>query len=168
MRRLLGVLRGVDGTAATAPQPGLSTLPQLVAGFREAGLEVELALPDPLPAVPSGVALAGYRIVQESLTNVLKHAGRAETEVAVTAEPRRLLVRVSNGPGEREPARDADAGLGLTGMRERVRLLGGRLSAGRRSDGGFEVTAELPFVATAEQEPAASPGTATGDGWATR
>jgi signal transduction histidine kinase len=168
MRRLLGVLRGVGETAATAPQPGLTAIPQLAAGFRDAGLEVELALPDPLPAVPPGVALATYRIVQESLTNVLKHAGQAETVVAVTAEPGRLLVRIRNGPGEREPASDPGAGLGLMGMRERVRLLGGRLSAGPRSDGGFEVTAELPFVATAEPEPATAPETATGRGWAAR
>lgn len=168
MRRLLGVLRGADETAATAPQPGLTAIPQLATGFREAGLDVDLALPEPLPVVPSGIALATYRIVQESLTNVLKHAGRAETVVAVTVEPGRLLVRISNGPGDREPTGDPDAGLGLTGMRERVRLLGGRLEAGPRADGGFDVTAELPFLATAEREPAASPGAATGDGWAAR
>ena len=167
MRRLLGILRGA-GETGTAPQPGLTAIPQLTAGFREAGLEVELALPDPLPEVPPGVALAAYRIVQESLTNVLKHAGRAETEVAVAAEPERLLVRIRNGPGEREPTNDPEAGLGLTGMRERVRLLGGRLNAGPRSDGGFEVTAELPFVAPVEPEPAASSSPATGGGWPAR
>jgi signal transduction histidine kinase len=168
MRRLLGVLRGADETAATAPQPGLTGIPQLVAGFREAGLDVELVLPDPVPAVPSGVALAAYRTVQESLTNVLKHAGRAETLVVVTAEPRRLLVRISNGPGEREPASDPGTGLGLTGMRERVRLLGGGLRAGRRPDGGFEVIADLPFVVAAERDPAASPATAADGGWVAR
>jgi signal transduction histidine kinase len=168
MRRLLGVLRGADEAAATAPQPGLAAISQLAAGFREAGLEVDLALPDPLPPVPPGVALAGYRIVQEALTNVLKHAGRAQTVIGVNAEPRRLLVRISNGPGERERASDPAVGLGLLGMRERVRLLGGRLEAGPRADGGFEVTAELPFVATADREPAASPRSASGDGWAAR
>jgi signal transduction histidine kinase len=168
MRRLLGVLRGAGETGGTAPQPGLTAIPQLAAGFREAGLEIELALPDPLPAVPPGVALAAYRIVQESLTNVLKHAGRAETMVAVTAEPGRLLVRIGNGPGEREAERDPEAGLGLTGMRERVRLLGGRLIAGPGPDGGFEVTAELPFVASTEPEPAAVTGMATGNGRAAR
>jgi signal transduction histidine kinase len=161
MRRLLGVLRGAGETAETAPQPGLGAIPQLVAGFREAGLEVELALPDQLPSVPPGVALAAYRIVQESLTNVLKHAGRAETVVTVTAEPRQLVVRVGNGPGERRPANDPDAGLGLTGMRERVRLLGGRLSAGPRADGGWEVTANVPFVAVSEPEPVAASDSAT-------
>ena len=168
MRRLLGVLRGADESATTAPQPGLLAIPQLAAGFRDAGLDIELTLPDPLPAVPAGVALAGYRIVQESLTNVLKHAGRAETAVAITAEPRRLLVRISNGPGERETASDPDAGLGLMGMRERVRLLGGRLDTGPSADGGFEVAAELPIVATAERQPAASPDAAIGGGWGER
>ena len=147
MRRLLGVLRGVGETADTAPQPGLSAIPQLVGGFRDAGLDVELTLPDESPAVPAGVALAAYRVVQESLTNVLKHAGRARTLVGIDAQPRRLLVRVANEPGDRPPAGDPGTGLGLTGMRERVRLLGGRVSAGPRPDGGFEVTAELPFAA---------------------
>jgi signal transduction histidine kinase len=167
MRRLLGILRGAGESPATAPQPGLAAIPQLVAGFREAGLAIDLALPDPLPVVPPGVALAGYRIVQEALTNVLKHAGPAETVVGVSAEAGRLLVRIGNEPGELERPSGPGAGLGLLGMRERVRLLGGRLTARPRTDGGFEVTAELP-LATADGEPTESTTSATGEGWATR
>jgi signal transduction histidine kinase len=164
MRRLLGLLRGADEAAATAPQPGLAAISQLAAGFREAGVNVDLSLPDPLPQTPAGVALAAYRIVQEALTNVLKHAGRAEASVVVSADSQRLLVRVSNAPGDRVPTSDPGDGLGLMGMRERVRLLGGRLAAGPHGD-GFEVSAELPLDATADPGPTPA-RRASGDGWA--
>ena len=147
MRRLLGVLRGAEETGPLAPQPDLAAVERLVDGFREAGLPVELALPDPLPGVPAAVGLAAYRVVQESLTNVLRHAGRVPAAVSVAVDRGWLAVRVVN-EASAQPVETSQesAGLGLTGMTERVRLLGGRLAAGPRAGGGFEVAAELPLT----------------------
>ncbi len=146
MRRLLGVLRGAE-EPDLAPQPDLAAVARLVDGFREAGLPVDLALPDPLPGVPAAVGLAAYRVVQESLTNVLRHAGRVPAAVSVAVDRGWLAVRVVNEGGV-EPVQSPQesAGLGLTGMTERVRLLGGRLAAGPRAGGGFEVAADLPLA----------------------
>jgi signal transduction histidine kinase len=150
MRRLLGVLR-YDQPAGLAPQPQLSDLPALVDSARRAGVSVELAAPPALGDVPSGVALCAYRIVQESLSNASQHAPGAAVSVSVGHEVGAVLLRVANGPGEAaDPAPgEPGSGHGLTGMRERVALLGGSLSAGPSAGGGFVVSAVLPLGKTA-------------------
>jgi signal transduction histidine kinase len=142
MRRLLGVLRN-DEPAARAPQPQLSDLPVLIDAAREAGLPVELTAAPALGQVPSGVGVCAYRIVQESLSNASRHAPGAPVTVSVDQGTSAVLLRVANGPGG--PAGDGHLpGHGLAGMRERVALLGGSLTAGPAPGGGFVVSAVLP------------------------
>ncbi len=146
MRRLLGVLRH-DQPAVLAPQPQLSDLHILVEAARRAGVSVELSVPGELDRVPSGVGVCAYRIVQESLSNASQHSPGAAVAVSVDQESGAMLLRVANGPGApADLARpERGGGDGLTGMRERVSLLGGSLSAGPAADGGFVVTAVLPL-----------------------
>jgi signal transduction histidine kinase len=146
MRRLLGVLRQ-DEPAGLAPQPQLSDVPALVDAARRAGVSVELAVGSELASVPAGVGLCAYRIVQESLSNAGRHAPGSAVVVSVDQQPSAIVLRVENGPGEPADSEGngGGAGLGLTGMRERVALLGGRLSAGPAPGGGFLVCAVLPF-----------------------
>jgi signal transduction histidine kinase len=155
MRRLLGVLRGADAGAELAPQPGMDGLEGLVAAVRGAGLAVHLRVdggPRPLPA---GVGLSAYRILQEALSNTLRHAPGAEVTVEVGFEPDRLRLRVHNDPppagGERPPP--APPGHGIVGMRERAAMLGGTLAAGPTSDGGYLVEAALPLKPDHEPRP---------------
>jgi signal transduction histidine kinase len=146
MRRLLGVLRH-DQPAALAPQPQLADLPALIDAARQAGVPVELSASPALGRVPPGVGVCAYRIVQESLSNASQHAPGAAVTVSVGHEAGAVLLRVANGPGgpPAGPPGDEDGpGHGLTGMRERVALLGGSLSAGPAPDGGFVVSAVLP------------------------
>ncbi len=155
MRRLLGVLRSDEG-ASRAPQPQLSDLSALVASARVAGVSVELYVPAELDGVPAGVGVCAYRIVQESLSNASQHAPGAPIMVSVDHGDSAVLLRVANGPGGARgpggpggPGGSAGNGLarghGLAGMRERVALLGGSLSAGPAPDGGFVVSAVLPI-----------------------
>jgi signal transduction histidine kinase len=146
MRRLLGVLRH-DQPADLAPQPELADLPSLVDSARQAGLSVELSAPAALGHVPPGVGICTYRIVQESLSNASQHAPGAAVTVSVSQDSGAVRLRVANGPGEAAaPSGNGHgAGHGLTGMRERVALLGGSLSAGPSPDGGFVVSAVLPL-----------------------
>jgi signal transduction histidine kinase len=146
MRQLLGVLRH-DQPADRAPQPELADLPELVDTARQAGLSVELSVPAALDHVPSGVGVCAYRIVQESLSNASQHAPGAVVTVSVDRDSGAVLLRVANGPGgSADPFDNEDGpGHGLTGMRERVMLLGGSLSAGPSPDGGFVVSAVLPL-----------------------
>jgi signal transduction histidine kinase len=150
MRRLLGVLRQ-DQPPERAPQPQLTDLPTLIAATRLAGVAVRLSAPAVLDQVPSGVAVCAYRIVQESLSNASRHAPGAAVEVSVDHDAAMVLLRVANGPGDPVAPRPDEGGTGhgLTGMRERVALLGGTLSAGPAPDGGFVVCAELPVGGTA-------------------
>jgi len=145
LRHLLTVLRPDSSTGELGPQPGLAEVERLVAQFREAGLEVSLDS-DPVPAdLPARVDLFGYRIVQEGLTNVLKHAGAGTTaEVRVRVEPRSVTLEVSDDG--RGAAQLPGSGHGLVGMRERVQLLGGTLEAAVRPGGGFRVHAVLPIT----------------------
>jgi signal transduction histidine kinase len=156
MRRLLGVLRQ-DRAAQLAPQPRLAELPALVDTARRAGVAVELSVPDRLDelnAVPPGVGVCAYRIVQESLSNAGRHAPGTAVTVSVHQNAHAVLVRVANTPrdtstrpetaGQRPTGADSH-GHGLTGMHERVALLGGSLSAGPTAAGGFEVSAVLPL-----------------------
>jgi signal transduction histidine kinase len=146
MRRLLGVLRH-DRPADLAPQPELADLPSLVDTARQAGLSVELSVPAALDHVPPGVGVCAYRIVQESLSNASQHAPGAAVTVSVGHDCGVVQLRVANGPGESAgpPQNGHGAGHGLAGMRERVALLGGSLSAEPSPDGGFVVSAVLPL-----------------------
>jgi len=146
MRRLLGVLRH-DQPAALAPQPQLSDLPALVDAARQAGAPVEFSAPTALGQVPAGVGVCAYRIVQESLSNASQHAPGAPITVSIDHDRGAVLLRVANGPGG-HPAPSGNEhrpGHGLTGMHERVALLGGSLTAGPAPDGGFVVSAVLPI-----------------------
>jgi signal transduction histidine kinase len=145
---LLGVLRGEDedGAPERAPRPDLRALPRLVDGLREAGMDVALELDaGEAPVVPEVVAAAGYRIVQEALTNVARHAGPdASARVRLARRDGMVEVEVrDDGRGATGPVRP---GGGLTGMRERAAALGGRFEAGGAPTGGFRVWAALPVV----------------------
>jgi signal transduction histidine kinase len=142
MRRLLGVLKQEGEAPALAPQPGMGTLGNLLDQVREAGLPVELSVEgDPVKLSP-GVDLSAYRIVQEALTNALKHAGPARAWVVVRYADDDLTLEVANdGPG----AADGIPGHGLVGMRERVAVYGGDLESGPRPGGGYAVRARLPI-----------------------
>jgi signal transduction histidine kinase len=140
--RMLGLLRSSASDAeARVPQPGMNDLTELVAQVRRAGLEVDLVVAGHERSLPPGLELAIYRIVQEALTNSLKHSGGARAEVRVTYDDRgvRVVARDDGHP----PHRDG-LGHGLIGMRERVALYGGSLRAGRHNGGGFEVESWLP------------------------
>ena len=142
LRRLLGVLRSDDETGERAPQPGLAALPQLVAHIEQAGVPVSLHVEGDPPPLDVAVDLSAYRIVQEALTNVVRHAGPAHATVTVRYGPDGVGLEVTDdGVG---PYGNGDGGLGLRGMRERAVLLGGDFAAGPRPGGGFAVRARLP------------------------
>jgi signal transduction histidine kinase len=144
MRRLLGLLHGGEGTAL-APQPSLAELDALVERSRAAGLTVTLQVEGDRRPLPAGIDLAAYRIVQEALTNTLKHAGTAVSEVYVRWGEHELELEILDHGGA-PGARNGDGGgHGLVGMAERVRLYGGELDAGPRPKGGFRVRARLPL-----------------------
>ena len=140
MRRLLGVLHVEEGKLA--PQPGLDGLPSLVQRARDAGLPVELTFHGERPPLEAGLEFAAYRIVQEGLTNAIKHAGAAPTRVDVHYDEEAIeLVISDSGPG---PVNGESGGHGLIGMRERVRVFGGSFDAGAGESGGFVVRARVP------------------------
>ena len=144
LRRLLGILRSEDEELAIGPQPGLGSLQSLVEQMHTAGLPVQLRIEGEPVHLPAGIDLSAYRIVQEALTNVVKHAGDAAAEVIIRYAPRALeLAIVDDGHG-RATARNG-AGHGLIGMRERVALYSGTLEAGTQNGGGYAVRARLPF-----------------------
>jgi signal transduction histidine kinase len=145
MRRLLGMLRATDEEAARTPQPGVAQLDALAEEVRRAGLSVELSVEGDAAALPAGVDVSAYRIVQEALTNALKYAGPATATVRVRCLPGAVEVSVlDDGRGSAAPD---GGGHGLIGMRERVALYGGHLEAGAGSAGGFAIRARLPFEA---------------------
>jgi signal transduction histidine kinase len=141
MRRLLGVLR-TDPTGPLTPQPGLDRLEDLVASFRQAGLPVELVVHGEPRPLPPGIDLSAYRILQEALTNVLKHAGPARARVGVRYEPAAVTLTVEDD-GLGAAASAPSGGNGLVGMRERAALLDGTVHAGPAED-GWRVEARLP------------------------
>ena len=142
MRRLVGMLRS-ESADPLAPQPGLSDLPTLCAQVGDAGLAVRLEIEGERRKLPVGIELSAYRIVQEALTNALKHAGDASATVHVRYGDDSLALEiVDDGGGVRAPV--ASGGHGLVGMRERVALYGGRFDAGLRPTGGFAVSVLLP------------------------
>lgn len=142
MRRLVSVLRDVDESADFAPQPGLSTLPDLVASTREAGLDVDLTVRGDRRDLPRGVDLAAYRIVQEALTNVRRHSAAGRAQVRLDVGPKCVEIEVADAGPARE--RRGTPGHGLVGMRERVALYGGHMDATSEGD-GFTVRARLPL-----------------------
>jgi signal transduction histidine kinase len=140
-RRLLGAMRERGGEAELEPQPGLENLEPLVESVRSAGLPVRLQVEgEPLP-LPSALDLSAYRIVQEALTNVLKHAGASHAEVVVRHGPDTLQLEVRDDG--RGPANGDGLGNGLVGIRERVKLYDGEMTAGAANGGGFVLTASL-------------------------
>ncbi|MEV6305459.1 sensor histidine kinase [Actinoplanes sp. NPDC051861] len=144
MRAVLGVLQ--DGDDGRAPLPGLGQIGELTAKARAAGLDVDYRAGEP-PTMPGAVGLAVYRILQESITNVIRHAGPTRVTIDVECGDEAVRVRVADeGPRAGRPAGEArtDPGRGLTGMRERCRLLGGDFEAGPVKGGGFAVTASIP------------------------
>ncbi|WP_433335806.1 sensor histidine kinase [Spirillospora sp. CA-294931] len=147
MRRILGVLRSEDG-ADTAPQPSLARLDELVANARGAGLTVDLRAAPDLPDLPSGVGLTAYRILQEALSNAMRHAPGSKVVIEIVPADGILRMSVINGPardGHAKAPSPPGQGHGLVGMRERAAMLGGELTAAPTPEGGFAVTATLPL-----------------------
>jgi signal transduction histidine kinase len=148
LRRLLGVIRAegdAERGAAYTPQPGIEYLEDLVRQMRETGLAVELSVLGDPRELPEGVGLCAYRIVQEALTNTLKHADASHAEVSVRYVADALELRVVDDGRAAVAVNGDTAGHGLIGMRERVALFGGEMSAGPRPERGFEVSARLPL-----------------------
>ena len=144
LRRVLGLLRD-DHDHEDGPQPTLDRLADLVANGRDAGLTVTASVDGDRRPLPAGVELSAYRIVQEALSNAMRHAPGAEVTVEVAYRSAELELRVVNGPGRTAaPSAPAGAGHGVTGMRERAAMLGGRLTAAPGPDGGWTVAAVLP------------------------
>ena len=143
MRRLLGLLRDGDEELALAPQPSLARIDDLAASLTETGLPVEVRVEGTPVNLPPGIDVTAYRIVQEALTNTLKHAGPARAFVVVRYEPGVVELEVlDDGPGA---AGGNGSGHGLAGIGERVAVYGGELASGRRPEGGYALRARLPF-----------------------
>jgi signal transduction histidine kinase len=149
LRTILEVLRQVDGGSQAEAAPDLRAIAALVEATSAAGTPTTLALTEPAAPLPPAVTLAAYRIVQESLTNVVRHAGRVAATVGLRQDGGYLYVDVVNEGGAAPAAFSDGTGAGLTGMRERAAVLGGTLDAGPRPGGGFAVRARLPVAAAA-------------------
>jgi signal transduction histidine kinase len=147
MRRLLGVLRHVEDAPQLVPQPGLNQLAALVERAREAGLGVDLAIEGAVRPLSPGTDLSAYRILQEALTNVIKHAPGAQTTVRVRYGERDVTLDVADTGGAGAASPPISGGHGIVGMRERAALYGGTLHAGPRDGGGFAVRVRLPIEA---------------------
>ncbi|MFJ9740050.1 sensor histidine kinase [Streptomyces sp. NPDC101166] len=154
LRRVLGVVRAEDYEAPDAPQPTLADLDGLLSNVREAGLGVDETVTGAIRELPPGVELSAYRIVQEALSNTLRHAPGAEAKVEVSYVLGGLGLRIVNGPPPQpslvKPS--PGAGHGITGMRERVSMLGGEMTAEATAAGGYEVAVFLPVQATGESD----------------
>ena len=146
MRRLLGILREGDGALALAPPPSLARLPELIGQVAEAGLQVDLVVEGEARDLPPGIDVSAYRIVQEALTNALRHSGTSRARVVVTYGTDQLELGVTDaGRGAQQGSR---SGHGLIGIRERVAIYGGELEAGSRPEGGYALRARLPLWVT--------------------
>jgi signal transduction histidine kinase len=144
LRTMLTPLRGEDA-APRSPAPGLDRLPELIELTRAAGINVEVEVAGKAPPLPAAVQLAAYRIIQESLTNVARHAGHARVTVRVIYNDANVHVQIDDdGKAPSGMGSAIGAGSGIAGMRERATALGGDLSAGFRHGGGFRVSARLP------------------------
>ena len=173
LRRLLGVLR--SGSATTAPQPGLGELAGLLESARSGGVLVSCAVSGTPRDLPEGVDLSAYRILQEALSNAMRHAPGSAVRVELAYAPSSVIIKVRNdggpagrhrgaiAPGRRGPVerparrrpgrRPAGGGQGIIGMRERTAMLGGHLEAAPTDDGGFLVTAVLPDIKDPGERP---------------
>jgi signal transduction histidine kinase len=167
LRAILNVLRQADDTDPVQPAPGLAQLDALVEGARRAGLPITLAVAgEPFP-LPAAVDLAAYRIVQESLTNVIRHAGPADATVKLRYHAEEIAIDVTDtghgpsaGIGTGPGAVGGTAGHGQAGMRERAAAVGGTVQTGPRPGGGYQVTARLPVhgrLTSASAAPPAAP-----------
>ncbi|MFE7243935.1 sensor histidine kinase [Streptomyces sp. NPDC057580] len=159
VRQVLDTLR-TPGDAPRAPAPGLDRLPELVDQAASAGLAVTVETEGVREAVPPGTDLAAFRIVQEALTNVVRHSGSRTARVRIGYGTGRVRLRIDDdGPATGSEA--GGSGNGLAGMRERAAALGGTIEAGPRADGGFRVRAELPLHSASDGDPASSVDTAS-------
>jgi signal transduction histidine kinase len=152
MRRVLGVMRAPVDAAELEPQPGFDQLSALIDEHRTLGGDVRFSVRGPVSTLPDGVELVAYRIVEEALTNVRRHADEAAVEVSLDYTPTLLRVAVRDfGPGRSVGLGDdaGPGGFGLIGMRERVEAIGGTLTAGDHAEGGFEIVADLPVISDA-------------------
>jgi signal transduction histidine kinase len=156
MRRLLGVLRTDDQQADLAPQQALRDIPDLVQTLRRAGAQVGASLPAVLEPLPHAVDIAAFRIVQEALSNAVRHAPRSPIALAVETDAAAVRLLVRNGPstGADTPPGTAHQGHGLLGMRERAALVGGTVDAAPDADGGWTVRATLPLADPGPRPPA--------------
>ncbi|MFG2498521.1 sensor histidine kinase [Streptomyces sp. NPDC048441] len=150
LRRVLGVVRAEDYEAPDAPQPTLGDLDRLIANVGETGLTVEKIITGAVRELPQGVELSAYRIVQEALSNTLRHAPGATARVEVGYVLGGLGLRIVNGPATGLVKPSPGAGHGITGMRERVTMLDGEMTTDETADGGYEVTVFLPVATTSE------------------
>jgi signal transduction histidine kinase len=154
LRSVLDVLRQVNEEAPRSPSPGLARLSELISRASEAGLQVHTEVSGDLKGLPASVDLAAFRIVQEALTNVMRHSGQISSSVHVTCNEQELALRIDNEVGS-EASRDRSRrGQGILGMQERANALGGVVEAGPRPDGGFRVLARLPL----DGRPLTTPG----------
>ncbi|MGQ4726924.1 sensor histidine kinase [Streptomyces sp. Ju416(a)] len=152
LRRVLGVVRAEDYEAPDAPQPTLAALDGLLDNVRETGLETEKVITGAVRELPQGVELSAYRIVQEALSNSLRHAPGASARVELGYVLGGLGLRVVNGPARGLVKPSPGAGHGITGMRERVAMLNGEMTAGTTADGGYEVAVFLPVPLSEQPE----------------
>lgn len=149
MRRLLGVLRSDDGPAPLEPQQGLASIGTVIAGADRAGVVVELVVEGEPRTLPPGLDLTAYRIVQEALTNTVKHAAPAHATVRIRYEPDALDLDITDDGSRPAGPETLAGGHGLIGMEERVRLYGGDFAAGPRQPKGFGIAVHLPTTAAA-------------------
>jgi signal transduction histidine kinase len=152
LRRILGVVRAEDYQAPDAPQPVLADLDSLLANVREAGLETDKTVTGAVRELPQGVELSAYRIIQEALSNTLRHAPGSTAKVEVSYVLGGLGLRVVNSAPQGLVKPSPGAGHGITGMRERVTMLNGEMTAAPTNDGGYEVTAFIPVAAIPAEE----------------
>lgn len=145
MRGLVGILRDRLDGAPSAPVPSLRRVDELIADVQAAGLPVTCTTRGELPELPPVLDLSAYRVLQEALTNVLRHAGPAPTVVTLEQTDQALVLEVVNEPGTAKPALTSSGGHGLVGMRERLSMVHGTLAAGPESGGGFAVRARFPL-----------------------
>jgi signal transduction histidine kinase len=154
LRSVLDVLRQVHEEPPRAPSPGLASLSDLVSRASEAGLQVHTAVSGDLKGLPASVDLAAFRIIQEALTNVMRHSGQNSSSIHVTCNEYELTLRIDNEVATEASRGGSGAGQGILGMKERATVLGGVVEAGPRPDGGFRVCARLPL----HGRPVTSPG----------
>jgi signal transduction histidine kinase len=155
LRSVLDVLRQVHEAPPRAPTPSLARLSDLVARASEAGLHVQTQVSGDLKEVPASVDLAAFRIIQEALTNVMRHSGQTASSVHVACTAHELTLQIDNAVA-RKPSRDGiGPGQGILGMQERAIALGGVVEAGPRPEGGFRVVARLPLDVRAVTTPGA-------------